>query len=263
MLLQRPVANTGMSVSIIGLGTVKLGRNAGVKYPQGFTLPDDDSARALLALAQSSGINLIDTAPAYGTSEERLGYLFAGSKQRKNWIICSKAGEEFDQGVSHFNFRPEHIRTSVERSLKRLRTDYLDIVLIHSDGNDLDVINNFGALDVLNDLKKQGLIRASGMSTKTVEGGILAARHSDVVMATYNLDYRDELPVIDFCAEHGKAIFIKKAFGSGHLFKDTNTLQDTMDLALNTKGVTSIITGTINPAHMRDNVEAALRATVR
>lgn len=260
MLAQRPLAGTGISVSVIGLGTVKLGRNEGVKYPQGFSLPDDDSARALLALAQSLGINLIDTAPAYGSSEERLGYLLAQGKQRKHWIICSKAGEEFERGQSHYNFRPEHIRASVERSLKRLRTDYLDIVLIHSDGNDVDIINHFGALDVLNDLKQQGLIRASGMSTKTVEGGLLAARLSDVVMATLNLDYRDELPVIDFCAQHHKAVLIKKAFGSGHLFGGTNALQETMDLCLNTNGVTSIIAGTINPAHLRDNVTAAIAA---
>ena len=260
MLQQRKIANTDISVSVIGLGTVKLGRNEGVKYPQGFTLPDDDSARALLALAKNLGINLIDTAPAYGSSEERLGYLLAQNKQRRDWIICSKAGEEFERGQSFYNFRPEHIRLSVERSLKRLRTDYLDIVLIHSDGNDVDIINNFGALDTLNDLKRQGLIRASGMSTKTVAGGILAAQHSDIVMATMNLDYREEQAVFDFCAEHNKAVLVKKAFASGHLFSGENALQETMDLLLNTKGVTSIIAGTINPNHLRDNVEAAMRA---
>jgi len=261
MLARRTIAQTGIDVSVIGLGTVKLGRNEGVKYPQGFSIPDDAAARELLALAQTLGINLIDTAPAYGSSEERLGELLA--KQRRQWIICTKAGEEFKHGQSHYNFRPEHIRASVERSLKRLRTDYLDIVLIHSDGNDLDIIDNFGALDVLNDLKKQGLIRATGMSTKTVDGGILAARHSDIVMATLNLGYRDELPVFDFCAQNNKSVFVKKAFGSGHLFSGENALQDTMDLVVNTPAVTSVIAGTINPKHLRENVDAAIKATTR
>jgi aryl-alcohol dehydrogenase-like predicted oxidoreductase len=99
------------------------------------------------------------------------------------------------------------------------------------------------------------------MSTKTVEGGIRAAQYSDIVMATFNLDYRDEKPVIDYCAQNNKAVFVKKAFGSGHLINGTNALQDTMDLLLNTKGVTSIIAGTINLVHLRENVDAALRAT--
>lgn len=258
MLAQRAIAQTGIAVSVIGLGTVKLGRNEGVKYPQGFSIPDDAAAGALLAQAQALGINLIDTAPAYGNSEERLGQLLA--KQRQQWIICSKAGEEFEHGQSSYHFRPEQIRASVERSLARLRTDYIDIVLIHSDGNDLDIIDNFGALDVLSDLKARGLIRASGMSTKTVEGGIRAAQCSDIVMATLNLGYRDELPVFDFCAQNGKSVFVKKAFGSGHLFSGANALQDTMDLVLNTQGVTSVIAGTINPKHLRENVEAATRA---
>jgi len=255
MLALRTVAQTGIDVSVIGLGTVKLGRNEGVKYPQGFSIPDDNAAHELLALAQSLGINLIDTAPAYGSSEERLGHLLA--TQRQQWIICTKAGEEFEQGQSHYDFRPEHIRASVQRSLKRLRTDYLDIVLIHSDGNDIEIINNFGALDVLNDLKQQGLIRATGMSTKTVEGGILAAQHSDIVMATLNLGYRDELPVFDFCAQNNKCVFVKKAFGSGHLFNGENALLDTMSLTLNTQGAASVIAGTINPKHLRENVDAA------
>lgn len=259
MLAQRALAQTGIDVSVIGLGTVKLGRNEGVKYPQEFSIPDDAAAANLLALAQALGINLIDTAPAYGSSEQRLGQLLA--KQRQQWIICTKAGEEFERGESHYQFRPAQICASVERSLKRLRTDYLDIVLIHSDGNDLDIIDNYGALDVLNDLKKKGLIRASGMSTKTVEGGIRAAQHSDVVMATFNLDYQDEKPVLDYCAQHSKAVFVKKAFGSGHLVGDADAVQRTMDLVLNTKGVASIVAGTINPVHLQENIAAAIQAT--
>ena len=76
----RPLGNTGMEISALGFGTVKLGRNEGVKYPQGFSIPDDRSASALIAYAQELGINLIDTAPAYGNSEERLGKLLAGQR---------------------------------------------------------------------------------------------------------------------------------------------------------------------------------------
>jgi aryl-alcohol dehydrogenase-like predicted oxidoreductase len=76
VLTQRKhIANTGVTVSPLGLGTVKLGRDKAVKYPEGFKIPDDKQALDLLALAWDLGINLIDTAPAYGNSEERLGKL--------------------------------------------------------------------------------------------------------------------------------------------------------------------------------------------
>ncbi|HEU6454768.1 MAG TPA: aldo/keto reductase, partial [Roseateles sp.] len=96
--LHRPLGSTGLTVSPLGLGTVKLGRDQGVKYPNGFQIPDDDAARMLLRQARELGINLIDTAPAYGRSEERLGPLLRG--QRQDWVIVSKVGEEFADGLS-------------------------------------------------------------------------------------------------------------------------------------------------------------------
>ena len=101
MLEKRRLGHTGMAVSCLGLGTVKIGRNQGVKYPKDFDLPDDNAVRTLLDKAKELGINLLDTAPAYGTSEERLGKLL---RDRENWIICSKVGEEFQNGQSIFNF---------------------------------------------------------------------------------------------------------------------------------------------------------------
>ena len=86
----------------------------GVKYPERFTIPDDAAAARLIDKARELGINLIDTAPAYGCSESRLGQLLAG--QRDSWVICSKVGEEFDNGESRFDFSPEHTLISVERA---------------------------------------------------------------------------------------------------------------------------------------------------
>ena len=116
--LHRPLGSTGFQVSPLGLGTVKLGRDQGVKYPNGFTIPDDAQALALLQQARELGINLIDTAPAYGISEQRLGPLLRG--QRDEWVIVSKTGEEFEQGRSHFDFSPAHTRLSVEGGLLAL-----------------------------------------------------------------------------------------------------------------------------------------------
>lgn len=256
-MLYRNFGSTDLKPSVIGLGTVKLGRNIGVKYPETFEIPDDKKASELIALAKELGINLIDTAPAYGNSEERLGSLLKG--QRNDWLICTKVGEEFSidsngNAQSQFDFSPQHTRLSIERSLKRLNTDYLDIVMVHSDGNDEFVINETGALETLAELKAAGLIRAFGVSTKTVSGGILAAEKSDGVMATLNLAYRDELPIFDYCATHNKGVLIKKAFASGHLnITSENPVRDSLQLALAQAATSSIIIGTINPQHLRDN----------
>ena len=143
--------STDISVSCLGLGTVKFGRNQQVKYPTSFDLPTDEEIVSLLDLAQKEGINLLDTAPAYGTSEERLGKLLGN--RRDDWTIVSKAGEEFIDGESRFDFSKEAIIRSAERTLTRLKTDRIESLLLHSDGNDLQILNESGAVDALVELK--------------------------------------------------------------------------------------------------------------
>lgn len=256
-MILRQVADTGIQISPIGLGTVKLGRDKGVKYPTDFKIPNDQEAGNLITLAKDLGINLIDTAPAYGNSEERLGVLLQG--QRQDWVICSKVGEEFnnDTGESSFNFTPEHVRFSVERSLQRLKTDYIDMLLIHSDGNDVEIIQRYGILELLEDLKKQGKIRATGMSTKTVEGGLMALEKSDCAMVTYNLEQQSEKAVLDYAEKNKKAILLKKALASGHLCKDTDVdpVKASFEFIFSHPGVTSAIVGTINPEHLKSNIK--------
>jgi aryl-alcohol dehydrogenase-like predicted oxidoreductase len=250
-MFYRNLGSTGMQVSALGFGTVKLGRSEGVKYPQAFRIPDDSEARQLLNLARDLGINLLDTAPAYGNSEERLGKLL--KDDRKQWLVCSKVGEEFVDGLSSFDFSAQHTRVSVERSLRRLKTDYIDMVLVHSDGNDLDILRHGEALGTLAELKKQGWIRAYGMSTKTVEGGLQAAEQSDVVMVTYNLKEQADVAVLDYCRDHSKGVLIKKAFASGHLC-DGDAVSEALHMIFAHAGSSSAIVGTINPQHLRDNV---------
>lgn len=248
----RPLGSSGLNVSPLGLGTVKLGRDQGVKYPNGFTIPDDRTAAALLSQARALGINLLDTAPAYGVSEQRLGPLLRG--QRQDWVICSKVGEEFDHGASHFDFSAVHTRFSVERSLRRLETDYLDLVLVHSDGNDLAVLEQTEVYATLAQLKQEGLIRAFGFSGKTVAGGLHALDAGDCAMVTYNLNEQGEKPVLDYAAAHGKGILIKKALASGHAcLADMDPVRASFELIFAHPAVSSVIVGTITPAHLAHN----------
>ena len=254
--LHRPLGDSGLIVSPLGLGTVKLGRDQGVKYPNGFTIPDDVAARALLDQARDLGINLIDTAPAYGVSEERLGPLLRG--QREDWVIVSKVGEEFVGGQSSFDFSPQHARFSVERSLKRLETDRIDLLLVHSDGNDVAILRDSGVYETLAELKREGKIRAFGLSGKTVEGGLLALERGDCAMVTYNLAEQGERPVLDHAAAHHKGILVKKALASGHaVLTGQDPLRASFELVFGHPGVTAAIVGTINPQHLAANAATA------
>jgi aryl-alcohol dehydrogenase-like predicted oxidoreductase len=254
--LHRPLGSSEILVSPLGLGTVKLGRDQGVKYPNGFTIPDDAAARSLLAQARDLGINLIDTAPAYGTSETRLGPLLRG--QRQDWVIVSKVGEEFDNGQSHFDFTSAHTRLSVERSLKRLETDFIDLVLVHSDGNDVAILRDSGVYETLAALKREGKIRGFGLSGKTVDGGLLALAQGDCAMVTYNLNEQGELPVLDAAQQLGKGILVKKALASGHVcLNGVDPVRASFELIFGHPATSSAIIGTINPVHLAHNVATA------
>ena len=257
MLRKTLLGDTGLAISRIGLGTVKFGRNTQVKYPERFDLPNDQSILNLLSVAQDLGVNLLDTAPAYGSSEERLGSLL--KKDRHHWVLSTKFGEDYQKGQSHFDFSKPAAKKSIERSLKLLNTDYLDIVLVHSDGQDKKIIEEHEVFDTLAELKKSGIIRAFGMSTKTIEGGLLAVQHSDIVMVTYNPNKTADRAVIQHAALHNKGIFIKKGLASGHIqtFQADHPVQNAIEFIFKEPGVSSVILGTLNPLHLKEVVEAA------
>ena len=244
----RQLGRTGIEVSVLGLGTVKLGRDRGVDYARPFRLPTLREARRLVDRAHSLGINLIDTAPAYGASEERLGELLAG--QRRRWVIVTKVGEEFDGARSSHDFSPEHTAMSVRRSLKRLGTHWLDVVLIHSDGNDERILERHGTLDCLKRLKDEGLIRAAGISHKSPEGARAAMnRGADVLMATLNPGDLTQAEVIEEAGERGCGVLVKKALSGGR--QEPRSLL----LAVGHPGVSSVVIGTLDPEHLAENAE--------
>lgn len=282
----RPLGRTGLLVSPIALGTVKLGRNRGVKYPggDGFALPSDEQALTLLTAAADAGINLIDTAPAYGVSEERLGFLLSKARWlggRDRWVLSTKVGEEFDAatGESRHDFSPRHVRFSVERSLRRLGTDVLDVVLVHSSGDDEWIIARSGALEMLRQLQREGKVRAVGMSPKTLDGALQAVRSSsdyggscDVVMIEYSAVSRQAGLAIDAARLRGAGVLIKKALGSGHLdevlartppemrTRSQSTVEAALRFVMAKPGVGSVVLGTASPEHLRANAAACVRA---
>lgn len=263
-MVLKNIPSTDIQMSALGLGTVKFGRNQQVKYPKPFDLPSDAAILELLELAQELGINYLDTAPAYGTSEKRIGKLLVG--QRENWVIGTKAGEFFENGKSRFDFSAKVIIASIENSLRDLKTDYLDLVFIHSDGNDVDLLKNTGALEALQALKIQQKIKAIGISSKTAEGGTLALEMGcDVVMLMYHPYYLEELPVIEKAAELNKSIFVKKALASGHLdlLEEKKPVEQTLEFIFEKAAVKSVVVGTINVEHLRENAAICSRVLLK
>src|SRR5258708_38194396 len=121
----RPMGKTGLAVSPIGFGAFKIGRNEKTKYSQEYPLPDDPTVERLLHEGLDLGVTHIDTAPAYGLSEERIGRSLA--HRRAEFTLSTKVGEIFENGRSRFDFSESGVRASVTQSLKRLRTDVIDL----------------------------------------------------------------------------------------------------------------------------------------
>lgn len=252
-LPRRLLGTTGLEISCLGLGTVKFGRNTGVKYPHSFALPTDQSLEALLDSAKELGINYLDTAPAYGESESRLGKLLKTG--RDHWVISTKVGEYFVKGEPHYDFSESATRDSIELSLKRLGTEQLDIVFVHSNGEDQEVIQSSPILECLSRLKDRGLIKAIGFSGKDATGSGLAIDLVDVFMVTLNQTDASQAGLLERCKQQNKGVVIKKALSSGH----APDAKAALKFAIDYEGVTSVIVGTINPSHLRENVAAAMK----
>ena len=245
-MIYRSLGNTGIQVSLLTLGTVKFGRVDGLKYPAAFDRPDDETLTTLFKRALDLGITAFDTAPAYGDSESRLGRLLATTSTPL--VVATKVGEEFAGGVSRHDFSATHTRMSVERSLQRLRREQLDLVCIHSDGNDVVNLEQREVLSTLVDLKRAGLIRAIGLSGKSADGILAAVRASiDVVMVAVYPGYDAEIPAITTAHAAGLGVLVKKAMHSGHA--SPAALRN----AAKIPGVSSIVTGTLNPDHLTEN----------
>lgn len=256
ILAPRKMGSTGIEVSPMAFGTVKVGRNQKVKNAcgDGFELPSDEMVSSLIDLCLDLGINFVDTAPAYGIAEERLGEIL-GSR-RQEMVLFTKAGEDFIGGESKYDFSYKHTIESVERSLRRLKTDVLDGVLVHCDNNELEIIRQAECLEALDKLKERGDIRSFGMSTKTVEGGKKAVDLADVVMVAANPIYTAENEVIAYAHQKKKGVLVKKALLQGHLDElGEDPVGKCMDHALGLEGVTSLVLGTLNEKHLRDNVQ--------
>jgi len=247
---QRPLGRTDLNVSPLGFGAFKIGRNQRAKYPNGYALPDDAEVARLLDGLLDMGVTFIDTAPAYGVSEARIGQAIA--HRRHEFVLSTKVGETFEDGDSSYDFSAAGVQASVHRSLERLRTEVLDLVFIHSDGRDLEILNETDAVATLADLKSSGLIRSIGLSGKTPAGAQAALAWADVLMVEYHLRDEAHAEVMAEAAKRGVGVVVKKGLASGHLSPD-----EAIRFVLGNPHVDSLIVGGLNLDHVRANMALA------
>src|SRR5580704_11566370 len=155
------IAGTSLEVSRVAIGTWAIGG-----WMWGGT--DDAESVSTIRAALDHGINLIDTAPAYGFghSEEIVGKAIAEGRLRDKVVIATKVGLEWQDGKVFRNASRGRIMREVEDSLRRLRTDYIDIYQVHWPDPLVPIEETAAAMHVL---FKQGKIRAIGVSNFSLE----------------------------------------------------------------------------------------------
>ena len=181
----RSLGRTGLVVSEIGFGAWGIGGRTVSHTSYGDT--DDRTSLAALARAHECGITFFDTSAAYGNghSEELIGTAFVGTRHRV--VVATKAGyEAWDRPP---DFSAAAIVASTERSLHRLRTDYLDLLLLHNPP--LDVLLAADVREALARLVTSGKIRSWGASAKGPADGLAALRDGDVPVIQANFNMMD------------------------------------------------------------------------
>ena len=241
----RAFGNTDLVVSEYGLGCARIG---------GIFQGDSASFLRLFAAAYDQGINFFDTADMYsqGESETLLGQAFR--KRRDSVIIASKAGyclptrrrfaarikpllrpliralkirraqlPQGARGALSQDFSPAYLRRAVDASLRRLRTDYLDLFQLHS--VPLDVVQRGDWLPVLQDLQRSGKIRYYGVSCDVREAGLASLKYpgvSSIQCVLSLLEQGNASELIPRAQEQQVAIIARECLANGLLIKEAS-----------------------------------------
>jgi aryl-alcohol dehydrogenase-like predicted oxidoreductase len=281
----RTLGRTGLAVTALGYGAMEL-RGA----PRGPELSDADAGRVLNAVLDA-GINYIDTSPDYGLSEERIGKHIAG--RRAEYFLASKCGclvgaapAPAGQRNPHV-FTAENVRAGVEQSLRRMNTDYLDVVQFHA-SPDRQTLEAEGALDELVKLRDEGKVRYLGMSgTLPTLPEQVAMGVFDVFQIPYSALQREHEDVIAEASAAGAGIVIRGGAARGaptdwaqrstvrvegpivqerwdgakldELLDGMSRMEFTLRFTLSNPHLDTTIVGTRSVEHLHANLDAAMR----
>ena len=202
---------TGLKVSELALGTWGIGG-------AGWDDNSDDTRLDAIRAAVESGINFIDTAPAYnaGEAERYIGKALKEMGARKDVVIATKCGNEFINGAYVRDGSPDKILRECEESLRNLQTDYIDVYLVHWPDPKVPFAETMGAL---NQLKKEGKILHVGVSNFTQEQMEEAGQYCaiEAYQPQYSMVYRSNEELMKWAAQQGMGIMSYGSLGGGIL----------------------------------------------
>ena len=260
------LGRTGVEVTRLGYGAMEL-----MDGLRGRSIEAAPAKRVLNAVLDAS-INFIDTSPDYGNSETLIGE--AISHRRDQYFLASKCGCPINQRRSASGERPPHvftrqnIRACVEQSLKRMKTDHLDLVQFHHNPTRA-VLEENDSVAELDALKAEGKIRFTGMSgdlpnlREQVRMGVF-----DAFQIPYSLAHPEHHEWITRASRAGAGTVIRCDVGRGiravpahanfdDLLNGVSMLEFLLRFTLSHPHVSTTIVGTMNPDHLADNVRAA------
>jgi aryl-alcohol dehydrogenase-like predicted oxidoreductase len=282
------LGRTGLEVTTLGFGALELrGMIAGVGRP----LSPEEPAIILNAVLDV-GINYIDVAVDYGEAEEHIGAHIA--HRRSEFYLASKCGCPLDNtgfrpdertrfGVPQPRFHDysrDSIMAACHQSLRRMKTDYLDILQFHFSPT-REILEQEGAIDTLLDLKQQGKVRHIGCSSilpnifEHIEMGVF-----DVLQVPYSLLQPEHAEAIAAAAAAGIGVVIRGGVARGEpgegqgaaqvwdlweqahlddLLQEMTPTEFMLRATISNPNVQNTIVGTLNPAHLRDNLASVLR----
>ncbi|HYF64767.1 MAG TPA: aldo/keto reductase [Herpetosiphonaceae bacterium] len=261
---RRAFGSSGLEVSVLGLGAGQVGDGG---------LAEDDAAR-LLHAALDAGITLIDTARGYGLSEERIGRHLAG--RRHEFVLSTKVGYDIP---GHADWTGPAVTAGIERALRTLQTDHLDIVHLHS--CDLDVLRRGEVIEALEAARAAGKIRVAAYSGENEElaWAVDSGRFGSLQTSINICDQRDIGTLLPRAAQRGMGVIAKRPVANAPWRFAERPVGDYaeeywlrlqamglrpgpfewQELALRftafTPGVHSCIVGTANLDHLRRNIE--------
>jgi aryl-alcohol dehydrogenase-like predicted oxidoreductase len=287
-LPKRSLGRTGLQVTTLGFGALELrGMVAGVGRP----LMPGQPERILHAVLDA-GINYIDVAVDYGEAEEHLGRCLAG--RRHEFFLASKCGCPLD--VRRFSpsertrygtplprlhdYSRQHIIDACHQSLRRMKTDYLDVLQFHfSPAKEL--LEREGAIQTLQDLKRAGKIRFLGMSS--ILPNLIDHIHMgvfDVFQIPYSALQPEHEAAIAEAAKAGAGIVIRGGVARGEpgagqgaadvwklwkqaqldaLLEGMSATEFMLRFTITNPDMHTTIVGTLNPVHLQENVSAVLK----
>lgn len=214
MLNKRRLGRTGFDVSEISLGCVEIGIEYGIPVAGRARRPPEAEAERLLHTALDLGINHLDTARAYGDSEAIIGR--ALSRRREEFVLTTKIPVHKQQDLPAAALK-EHCRQSLERSLKALCTDRIDVLLLHTAGPEI-----FKREDLAEVLREAGAgrVRSFGASVYGIESAriAIASEWCECVQIAYSiLDRRPAAGVLDLAAERQVGVVARSVLLKGAL----------------------------------------------